>query len=161
MKKEIKKEKTVDQKNKIPKWVILVIALVIIFIALPFTIITGVATKYLFTDYQNKIEEKGNYTIIDDALRIDNTSIKSFYDKESNSYYITGSITNILKDENRHYIDISYDVFDKDGNLLGTANAYIDNLCKGKTWKFKAIYTDIDSKEIVNYKLNSIEHYNF
>ncbi len=161
MKKETKEEKTINQKKKMPKWVILVIVLVLIFVALPFTVLTGVVAKYLFEGYPNKIEEKGNYTIIDDTLRIDNTSIKSFYDKESNSYYITGSITNILKDENRHYIDISYDVFDKDGNLLGTANAYIDNLCKGKTWKFKAIYTDIDSKEIVNYKLNSIEHYNF
>ena len=53
-----------------------------------------------------------------------------------------------------------YNVYDKEGNLLGTANAYIDNLGKGQTWKFKAYYTDIDSKDVVSYKLDTVEHYN-
>ena len=83
-----------------------------------------------------------------------------FYDKETDTYYVTGTIKNTLEDECRNYVNISYNVYDKDGDLLGTANAYIDNLGKGQTWKFKAYYTDIDSKDVVSYKLDTVEHYN-
>ena len=150
-----------ENKKKIPSWVILIIVLVSIFMVLPVLVFVGVTVYFAFNDF-DKVEmiEKGNYTVIDDSFKIDNKTVKGFYDKETDTYYITGTIKNTLEDECRNYVNISYNVYDKEGNLLGTANAYIDNLGKGQTWKFKAYYTDIDSKDVVSYKLDTVEHYN-
>lgn len=150
-----------EKKKKVPGWVILVIVLVSIFMILPALAFMGIIVYFTFNDYEKTgIVEEGNYTIIDDNFKIDNTTVKGFYDKETDTYYITGTIKNTLEDECRNYVNISYDVYDKEGNLLGTANAYIDNLGKNQTWKFKAYYTDIDSKDVVSYKLDTVEHYN-
>ena len=150
-----------ENKKKIPSWVILIIVLVSIFMVLPVLVFVGVTVYFAFNDF-DKVEmiEDGNYTVIDDSFKIDNKTVKGFYDKETDTYYITGTIKNTLDDECRNYVNISYNVYDKEGNLLGTANAYIDNLGKGQTWKFKAYYTDIDSKDVVSYKLDTVEHYN-
>ena len=150
-----------EKKKKIPGWAILIIVLVSIFMVLPVLVFIGITAYFIFSDYdETGIVEEGSYTIIDDSFKLDNTTVKGFYDKESDTYYITGTIKNTLEDESRNYVNISYNVYDKDGDLLGTANAYIDNLGKGQTWKFKAYYSDIDSKDVVSYKLDKVEHYN-
>ena len=123
-----------ENKKKIPSWVILVIVLVSIFMVLPVLVFVGVTVYFTFNDF-DKVEmiEKGNYTVIDDSFEIDNKTVKGFYDKETDTYYITGTIKNTLEDECRNYVNLSYNVYDKEGILLGTANAYLDNLVKGQT----------------------------
>lgn len=151
--------KNKENKKKVPKWVILVVVCIVVFIILPMLAFIGFIAYSIFTNYETELIEEGNYTIIDKSLKIDNSLVKGFYDKDTDTYYVTGSISN-TDDECYNYVNISYNVYDKEGDLLGTANAYIDNLGKGQTWKFKAYYTDIDSKDVVSYKLNTVEHFN-
>ena len=51
---------------------------------------------------------------------------------------ISGTFTN-LTDSQLGYVSISYNLFDADGNQLGTAYANASNLDAGGTWKFEAV----------------------
>ena len=97
-----------ENKKKIPSWVILIIVLVSIFMVIPVLVFVGVTVYFTFNDF-DKVEmiEKGNYTVIDDSFKIDNATVKGFYDKETDTYYITGTIKNTLEDECRNYVNIS------------------------------------------------------
>ena len=70
------------------------------------------------------------YTVSDEAL------------DGSNPYYayITGTLTNNTEDE-KSYIQVSYNLYDADGAQIGTALANTNNLKAGGTWKFEAIST--------------------
>ena len=56
------------------------------------------------------------------------------------------------------YVQITFNLYDADGNQIGTALDNINNLEKDGTWKFKAIGMDVDG-EIASYKLAEITGY--
>ncbi len=70
------------------------------------------------------------------------------------SVYIEGTIKNKSGSE-ASYLQIIYNLYDKDGNQVGTAMDNINNLEKDGTWKFKAIGFDTDNV-VTQYKLSEI-----
>lgn len=80
--------------------------------------------------------------------------------KQSNDqfgYYIEGSVKNNSGKE-ANYIQVSFNLYDKDGNQVGTAVDNTTNLAKDGTWKFKAIGLDSD-KNVASYKLVEVTGY--
>ena len=139
------------------KWVIV---LIVVFTMI-FTILPIVGIAFMFFNFDNGIytefkETSTGEIFVEDELKI--YGIESFYDEASNSYYIQGYLENI-SDEEHKFISLEYDVYDKDGILLGTAYGSLDFLKVDAKWKFKAIYTDIDSNEVTRFELSSIEVY--
>lgn len=54
------------------------------------------------------------------------------------------------------YVQVTINLYDKDGNLIGSTLANVNNLEPGKTWKFKAIVIedDTDSYEAVKIRVD-------
>ena len=67
---------------------------------------------------------------------------------------ISGAFTN-LTDSQLGYVSVSYNLFDADGNQLGTAYANTSNLDAGGTWKFEAVGM-YDQAKIASYKLADV-----
>ena len=56
------------------------------------------------------------------------------------------------------YVQVTFNLYDADGNQIGTAIDNINNLETDGTWKFKAMGMDVDG-EIASYKLAEITGY--
>lgn len=56
------------------------------------------------------------------------------------------------------YVQVTFNLYDADGNQIGTALDNINNLEADGTWKFKALEMDVDG-EIASYKLAEITGY--
>ena len=67
---------------------------------------------------------------------------------------ISGTFTN-LTDSQLGYVSVSYNLFDTDGNQLGTAYANASNLDAGGTWKFEAVGM-YDQAKVASYKLADV-----
>lgn len=67
---------------------------------------------------------------------------------------ISGTFTN-LTDSQLGYVSVSYNLFDADGNQLGTAYANASNLDAGGTWKFEAVGMYGQAK-VASYKLADV-----
>ena len=67
---------------------------------------------------------------------------------------ISGTFTN-LTDSQLGYVSVSYNLFDADGNQLGTAYANTSNLDAGGTWKFEAVGM-YDQAKIASSKLADV-----
>ena len=67
---------------------------------------------------------------------------------------ISGTFTN-LTDSQLGYVSVSYNLFDADGNQLGTAYANTSNLDAGGTWKFEAVGMYGQAK-VASYKLADV-----
>lgn len=67
---------------------------------------------------------------------------------------ISGTFTN-LTDSQLGYVSISYNLFDADGNQIGTAYANASNLDAGGTWKFEAVGMYGQAK-VASYKLADV-----
>ena len=67
---------------------------------------------------------------------------------------IGGTFTN-LTDSQLGYVSVSYNLFDADGNQLGTAYANTSNLDAGGTWKFEAVGM-YDQAKVASYKLADV-----
>lgn len=67
---------------------------------------------------------------------------------------ISGVYTNKAgKDLN--YVQVSYNLFDADGNQIGTALANTNNLADGGTWKFEAFGSAVVD-EVASYKIGDV-----
>lgn len=71
--------------------------------------------------------------------------------------YIKGSFTNTSGKE-LTYVQLSYNLFDADGNQIGTAFANTSNLADGTTWKFEAMCSQ-DSNDISSFRLGDVTAY--
>lgn len=96
---------------------------------------TGEATEAAEDDAQEQTQQaeahKEKYTITDENF---DTSDPYFT-------YITGVLTNNT-DRDVTYLQIEYNIYDADGNQIGSAFDNINNLKAGGTWKFKAYVTE-------------------
>lgn len=88
-------------------------------------------------------DSASKYTIADEALDGDEWSSK-----------ITGTFTNTSGKE-FSYISVSYNLYDADGNQIGTAIDSTSNLADGGTWKFEAYGTE-PLADVANYMLADV-----
>ena len=140
--------------KKTSKWlIVLIIILVILSYGLTiFGFVVTLNENYMFTEFK----VKDNITYVEDKVKI--YDVTGFYNEDSKTYYIQGYLENI-SDVRYDVVSVEYLVYDKDNTLLGTAYASIDGLKKDGKWKFKAIYEDIDSSEVVKFELSKVELY--
>lgn len=94
--------------------------------------------------------DKGNLTITKDVV--------GYYNSESNVYYVEGYLHN-NSDRSYKAISISYTIYDVKGNVLGESNAFLSNLEKGKTWNFKSVYDEIDSKDALRFEIREVTYF--
>lgn len=71
------------------------------------------------------------------------------------SKYICGTIQNNT-DKKYSYVQVTFNLYDAEGNQIGTALDNINNLEAGGTWKFKAVSFESD---FASYKLSDIEKF--
>lgn len=68
--------------------------------------------------------------------------------------YLTGTLKNNSGKE-CSYIQISFNLYDEDGNQIGTALDNLNNLADGGTWKFKAMGIDTTG-DVASWELADI-----
>lgn len=140
-------------KRRTPTWVIvLIVAMVVLF----YVGFIGLCI-FVSDDSDVKTNKNGSVSIDDGQLTIEKGT-KGYYDEKTDNFYIIGTLTNNSSDD-YDYVTINYHVSDKDGNILGNATDSIDNLEKGKSWKFKVVYKNVDAKEVKNFKINNVSTY--
>lgn len=140
-------------KRRTPTWVIvLIVAMVVLF----YVGFIGLCI-FVSDDSDIKTNKNGSVSIDDGQLTIEKGT-KGYYDEKTDNFYIIGTLTNNSSDD-YDYVTINYHVSDKDGNILGNATDSIDNLEKGKSWKFKVVYQNVDAKEVKNFKINNVSTY--
>lgn len=144
-----------ETKKKMPTWAILIIVLGVILFVLELIFVANNINdemKALKLYEQDGIVyiDKGNLTITKDVV--------GYYNSESNVYYVEGYLHN---NSNRSYksIAVSYTIYDAKGNVLGESNAFLSNLEKGKTWNFKSVYDDIDSKDALRFEIREVTYF--
>lgn len=109
-------------------------------------------------------EEKAKtFEIKDDFIEISEGNIvieqeDSFYSEEEDIYYVTGYLKNKTKNKYES-IYLEYRLYDKEGNILGEATAYLETLDSEKTWKFKATYDNLDAKDVSSFEFIEIDYY--
>lgn len=140
-------------KRRTPTWVIvLIVAMVVLFYV-------GFIGLCIFVSDDSDVKTNKNVSVsIDDGQLTIEKGTKGYYDEKTDNFYIIGTLTNNSSDD-YDYVTINYHVSDKDGNILGNATDSIDNLEKGKSWKFKVVYENVDAKEVKNFKINNVSTY--
>ena len=137
-----------NQKKKLPKWVkiLLIIFFIIIFVAV--VVDSGDETS----DETRKNGNSDNITTRQEKF----TLIESYNSDESNQYfyYIEGKIQN-NRDKEYDYVQIVFNIFDKDDNMIGTCMDNNSGLNANGTWKFKAI-CDYGTNDVARYELKEI-----
>lgn len=140
-------------KRRTPTWVIVLIVAIVVLFYVGFI---GLCI-FVSDDSDVKTNKNGSVSIDDGQLTIEKGT-KGYYDKKTDNFYIIGTLTNNSSDD-YDYVTINYHVSDKDGNILGNATDSIDNLEKGKSWKFKVVYQNVDAKEVKKFKINNVSTY--
>ena len=136
-----------NKKNsKLPSWAIALIVLAFVLCLLP--IVAILAFAFIFYIFDNVDQ-------INNDLSIDQ-NVTAIYDKDQNSYVLTGKVSNI-SDIPYYDIEIEYTFYDKDGNVIGVASDYLEELDEGKTWKFDVEYVGASSGDIISYELTGLE----
>jgi hypothetical protein len=51
------------------------------------------------------------------------------------------------------YCQLDVKFYDSDNSVIGTSLANIDNLDEGESWKFEAMYFDLDTYNVKSYKI--------
>ncbi len=110
---------------------------------------SGSASSEPAATTQAQTEKKEKYSISDESVTSDNYS-----------YKISGILTNNT-DAQVGYIQISYVLYDKDGNQLGTAFANTNNLKAGGTWKYEATGLGVEPSQVDHYELGEVTGFQF
>lgn len=89
----------------------------------------------------------------------DNLELVGEVSDESDEFatYLTGVVKNNTQ-KDYSYVQITFNLYDADGNIVGTAIDNINNLEAGGTWKFKAMGIG-ESGTPASYKLSEITGY--
>lgn len=138
------------------KWlIVLIIVLAVIFTVLPIAgvIYAIVEDSSIVTEFERNDNDE---VLLKKNIVISNET--GIYNEDDGTYYIQGYLQNNSED-NLNYARIEYFVYDKNNNLLGTADCTITNLKQNIKWKYKATYYSIDSSEISKFELSRVELY--
>ncbi len=76
-------------------------------------------------------------------------------EKDSFAFYIRGTLKN-NKSRDLSYAQVTFNLYDADGNQIGTAFDNINNWEAGGTWKFKAMGIGEDG-EVASYKYMGVD----
>lgn len=98
----------------------------------------------------NNNKKKGAYS----AEKYEVVGDVKFTKDDFGSVYIEGTIKNNSGND-ISYLQIIYNLYDEEGNQVGTAMDNINNLERDGTWKFKAMGFD-SNKVVTEYKLSEI-----
>lgn len=148
------KKEVVKKRKKIPTWGILLIVLggflFILEISMLFNAIMDSCDSFKF-----KVED--GVTYIDNGNLTITKDVVGYYNNEEDKYYVEGYLHN---NTDRVYlgIQITYTIYDIKGNVLGESSAYLSCLDKGKTWNFKSVYDEIDSKNALKFELRKVRY---
>lgn len=148
------KKEVVKKRKKMPTWGILLIVLggflFILEIAMLFNAIMDSCDSFKF-----KVED--GVTYIDNGNLTITKDVVGYYNNEEDKYYVEGYLHN---NTDRVYlgIQITYTIYDIKGNVLGESSAYLSCLDKGKTWNFKSVYDEIDSKNALKFELRKVRY---
>jgi len=140
------------QKKKNSKWIILIVVLASLYYLVPIGLfVFAMITDTYKTEY--KVLSDGTVQIDKNKITIQ-AGVKGHYDEEKGIYYIEGKVTNNT-DKEYNYLDINYQLYNAEGEVLGEATSFIQNLGAGKTWNFKATYAEIDAKDVESFEYRS------
>lgn len=139
------KNKQKKKNGKLPKWAVLVIIGLSVLICMPII---------LFLTFM--VYGVTNTMPIENSLSISNP-VEGHYDSKTNTYFINGYVKNISKDDVDD-IELEYNLYDENNNIIGVAYAYLDELTIGKTWKFTAEYSGKDAKNITHFEKKLFEY---
>jgi len=127
------------KQNKFPTWLRIVLGLLVVIIGL--SALTG------NNETNTNGSKKEKFTVIEGTE-------KGYADEMNMFYYIEGTVKNNT-DKTYDYLQVTYNVYDKDDNNLGTCLANNNNIEANGTWKFKAVCSGT-AEDITNYKLAEI-----
>lgn len=144
------KVKTVlDKRNLIPA--IIILLLIALLIGVYFSFKSEKEDKQItYKEYTIYADHKGGIEKYDPSMTVDG------YKGGDSAYYITGKIS---AKENKKYSVITFNLYDENNKLLGTAVAGLNKLEKDKVYDFKALslIKNSDVEKITHYKLKSVE----
>ena len=103
----------------------------------------GNTSSQAVTQESKAEEKKEDFTISETTV-----------EEDTFSYYIVGTVTNNTNKE-KGYMQITFNLYDAEDNLIGTAIDNVNNLKPGGTWKFKAMAL-VDKNEIARYELAEV-----
>lgn len=138
--------------SKKPVMVILVVlSIIAIVIAIYFMFFFEKNTEITYEDYTIATGHYGKVEEYDPSFTVDGYK----GDKEK-AYYITGNIT---AQETKSFTIITFNLYDKQNTILGTAVAGLNEVKKGKSYEFKALslIENKDIQKIDHYKIKTID----
>ena len=160
VKTEIIIEETQPKKlpKKMPKWGI---ALIIIAGLLLYVIPMAVTIWEVIDELSEKpiTESDLKYMWDNENLTIEKSSLIGYYDEEQKSYIIEGLLKNNNEDKNYPEVDITFKLYDANGNLLAVEKASIYNLSAGETWKVSIAHESKFADEINSFKIENLYFY--
>ncbi len=134
------------KKQGLPTWLIVIIVIILIV----------VIVSALPGEEEDKQEQTGTTEPKKTELEL-LKGHKGYADEYGTFYYIEGTVKNNT-DKDYSYVDIEFNVYDKNGNNLGSCYDNNSNLEANGTWKFKAV-CDGEANDITRYKLVDIDGY--
>ena len=155
--KEEPRKEFVPKNGKLPGWAIALIVVFSVLIMGAYILFFALMIVFAINDVNNEISEEINQENLTYSLTVDKIT-KHYYSEEDEAYVLEGYITNIT-DDDYYDIEIKYNLYDQENGLVGTAIGYVDKIREGEKWKFKAISTDADTKDVTHYSLISIFGY--
>jgi len=152
-----------NKKNKLPKWLIIVIASVLLFYVglIGFFVYIGTSEFETYT-----IKEKGNIVEVDKGkLSVDKTFLEGEYieDKsssENDKYVVFGYLKN-NSDKKYYSVRVGIKLYDKNNTVLDVIYATITELEAKETWKFVVTYEGQYAKDVATYKIVSIDPWSY
>lgn len=103
--------------------------------------------------FGNPSNDNSNYNSINEEIEQFSLSKETAGYNDGNAFYVIGGIRNNL-DKQYSYVQVTFNLYNKDGAQVGTAMDNINNLEPNGIWKFKAI--GIVGETVDTYKLTGI-----
>ena len=149
VKKKLKNLKKIFNKKTIVT-IIVIIALLIISLIIYFIYKEDEPKNIIYEDYTIYSDHAGKIEKYDESMTVDG------YEKSENAYYITGKIS---AKENKDFSVITFNLYDENDKLLGTAVAGLNELEKNVVYDFKALglLKANQVEKVDHYTLKSVE----
>lgn len=114
----------------------------ILFIALTSITLLTLTGCGIEEETKNNKKEKDKFVLTEDH---------GYADEYGFAYYIEGVVTN-KTDKEYSYVQVSFNVYDADGNVIGSCLDNVNNLEANGTWRIKAICSG-EANKVASYKL--------
>src|SRR5574344_595289 len=132
------------KKSQSPKWIKPIVILLIFII-----VVSAIANGANGNKTTNNKTNDEKFTLLDGT--------KGYADEYGIAYYIEGTVKNNT-DKEYSYVQVNFNVYDKDSNNIGSCLSNNNNFEAHGSWKFKAICSG-DAKSVASFKLKEITGY--